>query len=245
MDIRNDGLEPGSDEVQPVPAREPVFNIAGIAAAIIGLNIVIHLIRTYLLTQQQDVEVLVDFAFIPARYGGGDFGGLYGLISPLTYSFLHGGFTHLIVNMVWLAAFGSPLAARLGTVRFLVFWAATAMAAALLHYMLYMDDIAPLVGASGAISGMMGAAARFGFRTSQGRGGRAFAGPVLGLRAIVASRMTVSFLAIWFLANLVVGLELFSAPGDAPIAWQAHIGGFLAGFFLVRFLDPQREAGRN
>lgn len=246
MDLENDGAKrsDGAEEAEE-PAREPVFNITGITVAIIGLNVGIHLVRTYLLTREQDIEVLVRFAFIPARYGGGDLGGLYGLVSAFTYSLLHGDFAHLGVNMIWLAAFGSPLAARIGAVRFVLFWIVTAMAAAALHYALYADDLAPLVGASGAVSGMMGAAARFGFRTGRARGARAFDGPVLPLRAVVASRLTVSFLAIWFVANLIVGLGVLSSPGDAPIAWQAHIGGFIAGFVLIRFLDPPRRSVRG
>ena len=98
---RNDGTGEAGE-----PAREPVFNITGITVAIIGLNVGIHLLRTYLLTREQDIEVLVRFAFIPARYGGGDLGGFYGLVSAVTYSLLHGDFAHLGVNMIWLAAFG-------------------------------------------------------------------------------------------------------------------------------------------
>lgn len=241
MDLENGGAKRGDDPGETgTPKREPVFNITGITVAIIALNVGIHLVRSYLLTRELDIEVLVRFAFIPARYGGGDFGGIYGLVSPVTYSLLHGDFVHLGVNMIWLAAFGSPLAARIGAVRFVSFWIVTAVAAAALHYVLYADDLAPLVGASGAVSGMMGAAARFGFRTGRARGARAFAGPVLPLRAVVASRMAVSFLAIWFVANLIVGLGILSSPGDAPIAWQAHIGGFVAGFMLIRYLDPLR-----
>lgn len=246
MDLENDGAKrnDGTGEAGE-PAREPVFNITGITVAIIGLNVGIHLLRTYLLTREQDIEVLVRFAFIPALYGDTDFGGYFRLVSPVTYSLLHGDFVHLGVNMIWLAAFGSPLAARIGAARFVFFWIVTAVAAAALHYALYADDLAPLVGASGAVSGMMGAAARFGFRTGRARGARAFDGPVLPLRAVVASRMTVSFLAIWFVANLIVGLGVLSSPGDAPIAWQAHIGGFIAGFALIRFLDPPRRFVRG
>ena len=117
-----------------------------------------------MLDADQDFELLVYAAFIPIRYSGQFPLDLYAFTSPVTYSLLHGGWAHLAINMIWLAAFGSPLANRLGAARFVLFWVATSIAAAALHYVLHMTDQSPLVGASGAISGMMGAAARFGFR---------------------------------------------------------------------------------
>jgi membrane associated rhomboid family serine protease len=97
----------------------------------------------------------------------------------------------------------------------------------------------PLVGASGAISGMMGAAARFGFRIDRDEGQPAFAGPILSIPAVFASRMAVTFLGVWLAVNLAMGLG-FGAPDEGAIAWEAHIGGFLAGFLLVRVFDRRR-----
>jgi membrane associated rhomboid family serine protease len=107
--------------------------------------------------------------------------------------------------MIWLAAFGSPLAnAWAGAVP--VFWAFTSLAAVALHYVLHMLDQAPLIGASGAISGMMGAAARFGFRIDRSHGRAAFAGAPLPIAVCLRSRAVVTFLAIWMVINLVTGL---------------------------------------
>ena len=139
--------------------------------------------------------------------------------------------------MVWLAAFGSPLANRIGTARFLAFWLFTSLAAVALHYVLHMDDASPLVGAAGAISGMMGAAARFGFRIDRQEGKAAFAGHILSIPAVFRSRAAVTFLAVWMVVNLVMGLGVGVPGGDGRIAWEAHIGGFLAGFLLVRPFD--------
>jgi membrane associated rhomboid family serine protease len=177
-------------------------------------------------------------AFIPIRYSGEFPLDLYAFTSPVTYSLLHGGWAHLAINMIWLAAFGSPLANRLGAARFVLFWVATSVAAAAMHYLLHMTGQSPLVGASGAISGMMGAAARFGFRIDRVSGQSAFGGPVLPISTVLRSRGVVAFLAVWMIVNLATGLLSYGGPGiESQIAWEAHIGGFLVGFFWISRFD--------
>lgn len=223
-------------------AREPVFNLPGVVVALIVACVGVHLTRMWLLSPQQDFEIILRFAFIPVRYSGEYTLDLYAFVSPLSYAFLHGGPGHLAVNAIWLAAFGSPLANRIGTLRFLLFWAATSLAAVGLHYALHASAAVPLVGASGAISGMMGAAARFGFSIDRSEGRAAFAGRILSIPAVFSSRMAVTFLVVWFAVNLAMGLG-FGAPGDeGGIAWEAHIGGFLAGFLAVRAFDRPSPA---
>lgn len=220
--------------------REPVFNLPGVVLALIAACVGVHLARMWVLTPAQDFEMILRFAFIPLRYSGGYALDADAFLAPFTYAFMHGGLGHLAVNMIWLAAFGSPLANRIGAARFLLFWAATSLAAVALHYVLHSAEAVPLVGASGAISGMMGAAARFGFRIDRSGGRAAFAGRILSIREVFASRMAVTFLGVWFAVNLAVGLG-FGAPDDGgSIAWEAHIGGFLAGFLLVRAFDRRR-----
>ncbi len=220
--------------------REPVFNMPGVVLFFVGLCAAIYLAQTYLLDQQQNVFVLRHFAFIPLLYTGGYALDVYAFIAPLSYSLLHGGVAHVVVNMVWLVAFGSPLAARIGPLRFLLFWAFTAVAAVALHFALNSSDPTPLIGASGAISGMMGAAARFAFRIDRSRGKPAFAGEPLPFGKVFRSRITVTFLAVWVIIDIVTGISGLGAPGGAQIAWEAHIGGFVAGFLFIRFFDrPQ------
>ncbi|MVA99066.1 rhomboid family intramembrane serine protease [Nitratireductor sp. CAU 1489] len=232
--------DPGNrrESIPPPPGREPAFNIPVVVLVFIALCALIHLARTYMVSPTEDLAVLLRAAFIPLRYSGAYALDLYAFTSPLTYSLLHGGLAHLAINMIWLAAFGSPLANRIGARRFVLFWAATALAAAGLHYLIYPESPAPLVGASGAISGMMGAAARFGFQIDRSMPGRArFAGSVLPIRAVLRQRAVVTFLGVWMIINLATGL-LSGGPGSsAVIAWEAHIGGFLVGFFAVRSFD--------
>lgn len=222
---------------RPVNPREPVFNLPPVVVALIVACTGIEAIRALLLSPQQDLGVILRFAFFPLRYSGGYALDIYAFLAPVSYSLLHGGIAHLAINMIWLAAFGSPLANRIGTVRFLLFWIATSLAAVGLHYLLYKGDAVPLVGASGAISGMMGAAARFGFNIDRSQGRPFFGGPILSIPAVFASRMAVTFLVVWFGVNLLMGFG-FGAPDDGgSIAWEAHIGGFLAGFLCIRAFD--------
>ena len=225
------------DGPRPAPRREPVFNMPDVVVAIMALCIGIHLVRTYLLSPEQDFELLVRAAFVPIRYSGEYALDIYAFTSPLTYALLHGSFIHLAVNMVWMAAFGSPLANRLGMLRFVIFFAVTGLAAVLAFYLVHPLGQAPLVGASGAISGMMGAAARFAFRIDRRSGKGAFAGDPLPMREIVRSRAVITFLAVWMLTNLATGLVGMVPGEESQIAWEAHIGGFLAGFFGLRLFE--------
>lgn len=225
------------------PASQPVFNIPAIIVAIIAICAGVYVLQYYLLSNNQQIRFLMLFGFIPARFTFADgFFDLSAWMTTITYSFMHGGFAHLAVNIVWLAAFGSPLAGRIGAVRFLSFWALTAIIAAFTHYAFYSESLVPLVGASGAISGMMGAAARFGFHrvTVWGDNGRqipAFGGALLSIPASLQNRTVLTFVGFWFVINILTGLYSV-APGDlSGIAWEAHIGGFVAGYLAIIWFD--------
>jgi membrane associated rhomboid family serine protease len=237
----NEPAGPFIDEQEPYPTpprrREPMFNMPAIVLAIIGLCVGVHVLRTYLLTPGQDLELLIAAAFIPVRYSGQYVLDFWSFSSPFTYTFLHGGIAHLAVNMIWLAAFGSPLANRFGALRFALFYAVTGVAAAGLFWAIHPLSQSPLVGASGSISGMMGAAARFAFHIDRSSGRSAFAGAPIPMSMTFRSRTVVAFLAVWMVINLVTGVIGFVPGNDAQIAWEAHIGGFLVGFFCLRFFD--------
>lgn len=219
-----------------------MFNIPGIILAAIGICIAVFVYQTYILTDGPAIEFLWNYAFIPARFSqlGGDVSALAWFTS-ISYSFMHGSVAHIALNMIWLAAFGSPLAARIGPVRSTLFWIVTSIAAALTHYAIYPDSMAPLVGASGAVSGMMGAAARFGFRRSTSRKSAAFVGDILPIGVALRMRTVLTFLGVWFVTNIVTGLLSLGAEGSASIAWEAHIGGFVIGFFGISLFDRRNS----
>lgn len=233
-------LDGEPDAVEEPRRREPVFNLASVVLFFIVACVGIHLLRLYALDDEQDFWLIVQGAFIPIRYSGEFPIDVYAFTSPVSYSLLHGSIEHLAVNMIWLAAFGSPLANRIGAARFVLFWIVTSVAAAGLHYVIYPTSQAPLIGASGAISGMMGAAARFGFRIGRSGARPAFGGPVLPIATVLTMRSTVAFLAVWMAINLVTGLVGFVPGEESQIAWEAHIGGFVVGFFFVSVFDRRQ-----
>ena len=106
--------DPSDSTAEAVSRREPAFNLPAIVLIAILACAAIHLLRLYVLTPDQDIDLLLRAAFIPIRYTGGYEWDAYAFTSPATYSLLHGGLAHLAVNVIWLAAFGSPLANRLG-----------------------------------------------------------------------------------------------------------------------------------
>lgn len=228
----------------PAPARrEPVFNLPPVIVALVAACVGVHLVRVYLLTPGQDFELLVRAAFIPIRYSGDYVLDVWAFTSPVTYAFLHGSMVHLLLNMVWLAAFGSPLANRLRAPCLLGFWIAASLGAVLLHYVVHPLDQAPVIGASGAISGMMGAAARYGFRIDRSGGRGVFGGPILPVLTALRLRPVAAFLIVWFGLNLLSGLAGFIPEVGAAIAWEAHIGGFLVGFLGIGLFD-RRDGAR-
>ncbi|MCW6509117.1 rhomboid family intramembrane serine protease [Lichenifustis flavocetrariae] len=156
----------------------------------------------------------------------------------LTYAFLHGGWTHLGLNGLWMVAFGTPVARRFGAGRFLVFMAVAAVWGAVAHWVCYPFGFAPVIGASAAVSGMMGAAVRFMFQYERGvQDPRTVAPQPLG--AVFRDRRALSFILVWFVTNSLFGAGSVSfGLTDAPVAWQAHVGGFVAGLLLFAWFDP-------
>lgn len=167
----------------------------------------------------------------------------------LTYSGLHGDWLHLGVNSLWLAAFGGPVARRFGWFRFLALFAVTAIAGALFYYLFHRVDFVPMVGASAAVSGIMAAAIRFVFQPGGPLGPAIYGGsyppeiaarlPVVSLVAAFRDRRVIQFTLTWFAINFIFGFA--AAPlgiTASAIAWEAHAGGFIAGFLIFGLIDP-------
>ncbi len=165
-----------------------------------------------------------------------------------SYALLHASWTHVAVNSIWLIAFGPPVARRFGSLRFLAFFAVTAAAGALAHWASHPMDFSPLIGASAADSGLMAAAARFIFQPGAPLGDpRDFSGlvieagderPAPSLRELLRERRAVIFIAIWMVLNLVFGAGAQAlGASQAPVAWIAHVGGFVVGLLAFPLFD--------
>jgi membrane associated rhomboid family serine protease len=235
---------------------EPIFNVPAVVIAVIAACVFVHLARVYVLSDEEDIDFLVTFAFIPARYSSasvlGELPGGWGadIWTFVTYAFIHGNATHLVVNSVWLLPFGSALARRLGAVRFLAFFAATAAAGAACHLATNLGSVQPVIGASAAISGFMAASVRFAFQRGgpldmlRGGDAESYRVPAVPLVAALRDKRIVVFLGAWFALNILFGLGTVAMPGmEQAVAWQAHIGGFLAGLMLFSLFDPVPRAG--
>jgi membrane associated rhomboid family serine protease len=159
----------------------------------------------------------------------------------LTYGLLHAGWEHVIFNSLWMLAFGAPVFRRFGPGRALAFLAACTVAAALLHGLLNPAEVLPVIGASGGVSGLTAAAMRF---VLPGGGpldlAEAHWRPAPPLRVALADGRVLVFLAVWFGINLLAGLGLpLGGEAGQMIAWEAHVGGFLAGLLLFPLFDPR------
>lgn len=231
--------------------RQPILNVPPVIIAILAALCIVHAVRVLILSNRADIEFLLLFSFIPARYFPntlvGTLPGGWGadLWTFVTYAFIHADLTHLGFNAVWLLPFGSALARRFGTLRFLAFFAVTAAAGAAAHLVTHTGGFVPVVGASAAISGTMAAAMRFAFQ----RGGPLASWhdrpahpdlvPAASLMDALRDRRVVAFLVVWFGLNVLFGLGSLSMAGaDQTVAWQAHVGGFLAGLLLFPIFDP-------
>ena len=225
------------------PRNQPAINAPKVVLGLMGVLAAIHVVF-YALGEGAQLWSLNALAFIPARYGlmlqgviGFDLAAFW---TPVTYAFLHGGWDHLLMNSLWLLIFGSPVAWRFGPIKFMVFFAVTAAIAAFAHMATEPNSLAPLVGASGAISAMTGAALRFAFRSDplsrQLPPKVRYALPALSFQQMANERFVVMFFLFWLASNLVF------IGSDTNVAWFAHIGGFAAGLLLFPLFDKTRSA---
>jgi membrane associated rhomboid family serine protease len=263
--------DPATGEPTRAPkVREPVFDAPLVVVALVGVLIAIQ--AAISLASNETRNFISDqYAFIPERLSlalwpvnAGDLLARANQASILfkshlqqggakpwtllTYAFLHGSWTHVGLNSIWLIAFGPPVARRLGSLRFLALFAATAIAGALFHWAFNLMDPTRLIGASAADSGLMAAAARFIFEPggplggpggfSRSSPGRDYNAPAPPLRELLAERNPAIFLVIWLATNFAFGpfaQEL--GLSEAPVAWLAHLGGFAFGLLLFPLFD--------
>ena len=153
----------------------------------------------------------------------------------LTSMFWHGGWLHLLGNMLYLWIFGDNVEDKLGHFRYLLFYLLAGVVAALTQVMLDPASTLPTIGASGAIAGVLGA-----YLVSYPRA------RVLTLIPIIIFPWFVEipafiYLVFWFLLQLIAGVGQLGLPQTGGVAVWAHIGGFIAGVVLVKLMEPARR----
>ncbi|BDA84923.1 rhomboid family intramembrane serine protease [Aureimonas sp. SA4125] len=236
-----------NDDFPPVRVNPPAFNVPGVVLAAILAFTLVQALRSFVLTPDSDDWLITEFSFVAACYSencaeffGRDPGAQFW--SPLSYAFLHGDWMHLGLNVIWMLAFGTPVARRLGNARVIAFSAVGAMIGALAFYVSSPDLMVPVIGASGIVSALMGGACRFALG-SVGRPLPAGADlPLLSIRQALSDRTVIFFIVIFFATNLLTasGLGGF-LDGGASVAWQAHLGGFVFGFLGLALFEPHRR----
>lgn len=150
-------------------------------------------------------------------------------ITIFTAMFLHGGWFHLLSNMWFLHIFGDNVEASMGSIRYLIFYLLSGIAAVLLQTYLLPTSQVPMIGASGAIAGVLGA-----YLISFPRSRIASLVPILFIFTIVEIPAML-FLIFWFVLQLYSGLFAIQGGGESGVAWWAHIGGFAFGVLMVLF----------
>lgn len=195
---------------------EPMINLPPVTKWSVGVLLVVHLIVT-LLPEPMQYDVFEMFGFVAARYSGRLSMGWEGWVAPFSYALLHGNWMHLITNGLSLAAFGAGVERWLGGRRMLVFMLVCSLAAVAVQFMLDPMSGNPVVGASGALSGLFAAIL-----------------VMMQRNGMTGSRGILPMALVWIAISALFGLT--GGPGGTSIAWAAHIGGFLAGFVVLKIM---------
>lgn len=194
------------------------------------MTVLVHVLRLIIPTGIEE-ELFNILVFVPDRYAGANAHGsiLLKALTPLGHLLLHADWMHLIMNMAFFMAFGSAVARRMGPLLFVLLYALCGVFAAFFWMWLYGSHEAVLIGASGAISGMVGAVCRVSLWPPRRLG---------SALPLWNRRMILNFLFIWLALNLLFGfVPIFVGDSYGGIAWEAHLGGFLAGFALIGLFD--------
>lgn len=214
----------------PIRDHEPSHRVPVITIGLIAANVLVFL--TQLMAENLEAFV-AQWALTPRLLDFGDVGSLYPLV---TSQFLHGGIAHILFNMWYLWIFGDNVESRLGRVRFLGFYLVSGIVAALAQFFVNTASPIPMLGASGAVAGVLGAylvlfphhrvdtlVPHFGFWT----------------RTTLPAGFVLFF---WFILQLFSGLgSLGAATSGGGVAFFAHIGGFAFGWLAVRLVPAGRR----
>lgn len=221
-----------------IPLRDsnPSHTIPFINYILIAVNVIVFLFEFSLGKKME--TFIFNLGIVPSLFVD-DFHsmqiGIWTFLPLFTSMFLHGGWMHLIGNMLFLHIFGDNVEDRFGHSKYFVFYLISGMAAASMQIYMFPDSEIPMIGASGAIAGVMGA---YVFMFPRAR--------VVALVPIIFFFQIIElpaflFLGFWFVIQIVSGIFSLGIGADAGgVAWWAHIGGFIAGVILIPFLKKPK-----
>tara|TARA_B100000029_G_C17551606_1_gene950300 strand:- start:150 stop:806 length:657 start_codon:yes stop_codon:yes gene_type:complete len=191
---------------------------------IIGINIFVFLLQFYIEGNNSIMSnnLILQFGFIPYEFN---------LVKIFTSMFMHGGFLHIIGNMWFLYIFGDNVESILGHIRYFFFYLFCGLFAAVLQFFFDPSSTIPMIGASGAISGILGA---YLIKFPKARI-HVLAVFFIFITTIVVPAQLV--LGIWFLIQLSQGISSIGINTSGGVAWFAHIGGFIGGIGSLKLFQ--------
>ena len=239
--------EPAAEDGGPAGGgRQPIFMLPAVITVLGGAMLVVQALMSWALSGELQDDVLGWLGFIPARLVAPEHipGGWLPLLwTPFTYGFVHGGWEHVLGNVVWLVIFGTPVARRYGAVPTLIVFFVSSVVGAIAFAITELNEVAYLVGASGGIAGLTGAAMRFIFQPVIVVPHPETGAPIpvgrrmASLPELLRSPPARNFSILWVVLNCLVPLAPLLIGQDVAIAWQAHLGGFFTGLMLVPFFE--------
>jgi membrane associated rhomboid family serine protease len=207
---------------------------------LINLTLILANILAFLYELQMGPNALDGFIFtwglIPAHLMSDPTNNWNAIYSSM---FLHGGWFHILSNMWILFIFGDNVEGRMGKMRYLIFYLLSGTAAALLQTYILPSSQVPMIGASGAIAGVLGA-----YLVLFPRSRVASLVPIFFIFTIIEIPAVI-FLIFWFFSQIYSGLFSLQGGGGSGIAWWAHIGGFAFGLIMSFFFANKRRTYRS
>ena len=191
-------------------------------------NIVVFLTFAYISFSASNTNWLYTFGFIPNSFN------LFTIPSSM---FIHGGFGHILSNMWFLYVFGDNIESILGHVKFLTFYFLCGFGAAFAQYTIDPNSSVPMVGASGAIAGVLGAY-MISFPKAKVH---VFAFIIIFVTTLIVPAQIV--LGLWFIVQLSSGLNSLGIDTNGGVAWFAHIGGFISGVGSIKYIQNYNTEG--
>jgi membrane associated rhomboid family serine protease len=216
----------------PIRDSVPTTKTPVVVYGIIAVNALVFLYQITL-PPMAAVDFAYSYGLVPYAYFEGSSGlrpdlSLLDYLPFLTATFMHGGWLHIIFNMWTLLIFGSTLESRMGSPQFLIFYLCCAVISTFAHGYFNADSQVPVIGASGAIAGVIGAYA-VRFPTAR----ITLLVPII-IIPLIFTVPAVVFAVVWFGIQVLQGAwEALSPNMGGGIAWWAHIGGFVAGLVLL------------
>lgn len=206
----------------------PILNLF-----ILGLNVFIFF---QMLISPNLNAFISQYALIPSKI---DFSNLNTLYPFITHMFLHGGFFHLISNMLFLWVFGDNIESHFGKIGYLIIYFVSGLSGALIQFLLSPGSTIPMLGASGAVSGILGA-----YYVSHPHSKVKSLFPIFFFITIVEIPAGI-YIIYWFVLQLFSGVASLGqiSQQTGGVAFWAHIGGFIAGVVLAKTLHGKSEDG--